>query len=259
LSQKLPALIRLLLFIIKDIVIRFGYPPLPRRWCEAPEVAQSATVTVNEAKRVEAVKGEDYKMYIEAMGGVNSDELFAQYKKERAAYMANPSSATPTVVSTATATNEEMKIASYKENDYNLYVKATGGISNDAVHIKFNQERNTYLGTANTVTVPSVTPTATNEEMKIASYKENDYNLYVKATGGISNDAVHIKFNQERNTYLGTAGSVTPTSVEPTTQVKPQKPSATYNRNSVKKPSYRTIVKPSFRKMTIKVIRIYQY
>jgi hypothetical protein len=168
--------------------------------------AQSATVTVNEAKRAEAIKSDDYKMYIEAMGCPNSDELFAQYKKERAAYTANPSSTSPTVVTTAT-----------------------------------------------------------NEEMKIASYKGNDYNLYVKANNGISNDDVHIQFNKERNAYLGIAGSVTPNpaSVEPatqTTQAKPQKPSLTYkNRNSVKKPNYRTIVKPGVRKMTIKVIRIYQY
>jgi hypothetical protein len=158
--------------------------------------AQSATVTVNEEKRVEAVKGEDYKLYIEAMGGVNSDALFAEYKKERAAYTANPTTVpTPVTPVTTTATNEELKIQSFKDYDYNMYVRATGGVSNDSVHIKFNKERNAYLGTT--------TPTTTGA---------------------------------------------------PTTEVKTQKPSHTFRRNSVNKPNYRT--KPG--RMIIKVIHVYE-
>jgi uncharacterized protein YqiB (DUF1249 family) len=48
-----------------------------------------------------------------------------------------------------TFTDEEMRINSFLANDYLMYVDATGGVSNDPVHIRFNKERNAYLAKVN--------------------------------------------------------------------------------------------------------------
>jgi hypothetical protein len=59
-----------------------------------------------------------------------------------------------------------MKIRSYVENDYNLYVAATGGTSSDEVHIRFNTERNAYLK-ANVKTTPAVQALSAEDEVKV--------------------------------------------------------------------------------------------
>jgi hypothetical protein len=189
------------------------------------QMAQAA----DQAMCTNAVAQEDYDMYVKGSGLPNSDELFAKYNTERKAYLAGKT----TQAVTPTSNDEAMKIASYKENDYSLYVKATGGTSNDEVHIRFNTERNAFLGKVLETVKPAVT--TSNEDMKIQSFKENDYLLYVKATGGVSNDEVHVRFNTERNAYLGNT-TPTPPTVEPTVQTKPAvKPN---------KPSRRVMVKP---------------
>jgi hypothetical protein len=147
--------------------------------------------------------------------------------------------ATPDVVVSATSATDNAKvIESYKKNDYNMYVAATGGTSNDAVHVQFNKERNAYLADNQTVpaSVETTTSGTTDEAMKIRSYMDNDYNMYVKATGGVSNDEVHVRFNKERNAYLGNKGvqpatetpAVIPVdqtqTVKPGVRTKPNKP-----------------------------------
>jgi hypothetical protein len=231
--------------------------------------AVNTQVTSNSSEtKILSFTDNDYKMYLRVTGLPDNDTTHVQFNTERNAYLSgNTSTPTPpptttTPVVTIPASSGETKILSYTDYDYKMYLRVTGLPDNDTTHVQFNTERNAYLS-GKTSTPPTTTPVASGET-KILSYTDYDYKMYLRVTGLPDNDTTHVQFNTERNAYLsGKTSTPTPptvTSVEPTTQAKPQKPSLTYkNRNSVKKPNYRTIVKPGVRKMTIKVIRIYQY
>jgi hypothetical protein len=106
-----------------------------------------------------AVAEEDYKMYIEASGVANSDALHTKYTAERKAFLAGKTATTvQAIVQSNGSVNEEMKLQSYKDYDYNMYVRATGGVSNDSIHIRFNKERNEYLAGNSTLSTPTSAP-----------------------------------------------------------------------------------------------------
>jgi hypothetical protein len=160
--------------------------------------------------------------------------------------------------SQAKADSTETTQRAVAEEDYNMYVRASGGApigvpANDALHDKFMLERKVYLGGKTLPTVQTtVITTPNNDEMKIQSFKDYDYNMYVRATGGFSNPEVHTRFNTERNVYLGikkpntvvpVATPVDETEVKP--EVKPTvstpavEPKPVVNVNKVTKPSKR--------------------
>jgi hypothetical protein len=150
-----------------------------------------------------AVMEEDYQMYIKASGVANSDALFAKYTAERKLYLTGKTSSTvqTTVQSNSSEFTTQRAVI---EEDYQMYIKASGVANSDALHAKYTAERKLYLtGKTPVSTQATVQSIQNNEEMKIKSYSDYDYNLYVKATGGVSNDSVHIRFNKERNAYLG--------------------------------------------------------
>jgi hypothetical protein len=95
------------------------------------------------------------------------------------------------------------------EEDYKMYIEASGVANSDALHAKYTAERKAFLAGKTATTVQAIVQSngSVNEEMKIKSFKDYDYNLYVKATGGISNDTVHTRFNQERNEFLAGKGN----------------------------------------------------
>jgi hypothetical protein len=198
-----------------------------------PDVVVTAT-TANNAKVIQSYKENDYNMYVAATGETSNDALHIRFNKERNAYLSGNTPIEPATVTPVTSNNKV--IQSYKENDYNMYVAATGETSNDALHIRFNKERNAYLGGTPVQPNTETPATSTDEAMKIRSYTDYDYNMYVKATGGVSNDEVHIRFNAERNAYLTKMGIQPATtenqSVKPGPRTKPNKPRYNENRGN---------------------------
>jgi hypothetical protein len=112
------------------------------------------------------------------------------------------------------------------EEDYNMYIQASGVANSDALHAKYTSERKAYLaGQSTQFTQTTVQSTTTvDEALKIQSYKDYDYLMYVKATGGVSNDTVHIRFNKERNEYLAGSNSANTTTTTQTTTVPATQP-----------------------------------
>jgi hypothetical protein len=151
-----------------------------------------------------AVIEEDYQMYIKASGVANSDALFAKYTAERKLYLTGKTSSAVQTTDQSNSSEFTTQRAVIEE-DYQMYIKASGVANSDALFAKYTAERKAFLAGKTATTVQAIVQSngSVNEEMKIKSYSDYDYNLYVKATGGVSNDTVHIRFNKERNAYLG--------------------------------------------------------
>jgi hypothetical protein len=129
-------------------------------------VSTQVTVQYNSSEFTtqRAVMEEDYQMYIKASGVANSDALHAKYTAERKLYLTGKTPVSTQATVQSIQNNEELKIQSYKDYDYNLYLRATGLVSNDSVHIRFNKERNAYLGIKSKTVVPSTSQVDETEE-----------------------------------------------------------------------------------------------